>query len=65
MTAFAFDLSPDAVSRMHDVVICLAKFSEVVALEAMHDKVSDHRCQLLRCSISIQALDAKKWLIGP
>lgn len=40
MTDLAFVVSPDGVVRMHDALICLAKFGEVVGLEAYSDKVS-------------------------
>ena len=35
----AFTLSYDGVVRIHDAVLCLAKFGEQVSLEARHDKV--------------------------
>lgn len=35
----SFTLTPDGVVRVHDAVLCLAKFSEVVSLEARQDRV--------------------------
>ncbi|KAJ5776837.1 hypothetical protein N7520_000083 [Penicillium odoratum] len=34
MTSLTFTLDPDAMVRMHDAFVCLAKFSDTVALEA-------------------------------
>ena len=34
-----FTLSAEAVVRIHDIVLCLSKFSEVVSLEGVADKV--------------------------
>ena len=39
MYLLSFTLSPEAVVRVHDAVLCLAKFSEVVSLEARPDHV--------------------------
>lgn len=40
-----FTLSPEGVVRIHDAVLCLAKFSELVSLEARQDTVRgvEHR----------------------
>lgn len=40
MTSLVFTLDPDAIVRFHDIFICLAKFSDTVALEAEPDLVS-------------------------
>ncbi|EAW13939.1 putative DNA repair protein rad9 [Aspergillus clavatus NRRL 1] len=37
MTLLSFSLLPDALGRMHDALLCLAKFSETVAIEAESD----------------------------
>ncbi len=39
MHTLSFTLSLEGVVRIHDAVLCLAKFSEVVSLEAREDKV--------------------------
>ncbi len=39
MHTLSFTLSLEGVIRIHDAVLCLAKFSEVVSLEAREDKV--------------------------
>ena len=39
MHALSFTLSREGVVRIHDAVLCLAKFSEVVSFEACADRV--------------------------
>ena len=39
MHTLKFTLGPQGVVRIHDAVLCLAKFSEIVSLEARSDKV--------------------------
>lgn len=40
MTVLNVVLAPDAVGRLHDVLLCLGKFSEFVSLEVYREKVS-------------------------
>jgi hypothetical protein len=42
MAILKFTLSEDGVLVFHDVLACVAKFSEDVCLEARKDKVSVH-----------------------
>jgi cell cycle checkpoint control protein RAD9A len=39
MAILNFTLSPEALSKLHDALVCLGKFSEAVSIEASHDKV--------------------------
>ena len=39
MTHLTFSLSPAALVRLHDALICLAKFNESVSIEAEYDLV--------------------------
>jgi cell cycle checkpoint control protein RAD9A len=39
MAILNFTLSPEALSKLHDALACLGKFSESVSIEAVHDKV--------------------------
>jgi hypothetical protein len=41
MAVISFNLSPEAVGRFYDSLVCLGKFSESVTIEAMKDRVSD------------------------
>lgn len=42
MHTLSFSLTLEGVVRIHDAVLCLAKFSEVVSLEARKDKVREN-----------------------
>lgn len=46
--ALSFALSDEGVGRIHDALICLAKFGEQVSLEARHDRVGDTAQALCR-----------------
>ena len=39
MPTLGFTLGPEGVVRIHDAVLCLAKFSDTVGLEASSDRV--------------------------
>ena len=39
MVTLNFTLTPEAASRVHDFLICLAKFSDSVSIEARKDRV--------------------------
>ena len=39
MAVLSFTLSPDSVHRLHDAVLCLAKFDEMLSLDARPEKV--------------------------
>lgn len=41
MAVLAFTLSPEAIGKLHDALVCLGKFSEAVSIEAANDKVRD------------------------
>lgn len=41
MAILIFTLSPEGISKLHDALVCLGKFSESVSIEASHDKVRD------------------------
>lgn len=43
MATLCFSLAPNALIRLHDALICLAKFSETVSIEAEYDLVSPGR----------------------
>lgn len=38
MAILSFSLSPEATGRIHELLLCLAKFSESVCLEARNEK---------------------------
>ncbi len=39
MTTLSFTLAPEGVARLHEIVVCLGKFSESVSIEARHSSV--------------------------
>lgn len=39
MSIFTCTLGPEGAVRIHDAVLCLARFSDAVGLEVLHDKV--------------------------
>ena len=47
MRELAFTLNPEAVVRIHDILICIAKFNEAVNLEADDEKVVEALSSLL------------------
>lgn len=49
MSILNFTLSLEGVVRIHDAVLCLAKFSEVVSLEACTDRVGSDICNASPC----------------
>jgi hypothetical protein len=49
MAILSFTLSPEAVGRFYDSLVCLGKFSESVTIEAMKDRVrTDAWCGVQR-----------------
>lgn len=41
MAILGFTLSPEAIGKLHDALVCLGKFSEAVSVQASRDKVCD------------------------
>lgn len=39
MVVLNFTLAPEAASKVHDLLVCLGKFSDTVAIEARREKV--------------------------
>jgi hypothetical protein len=39
MVVLNFTLTPEAASKIHDLLVCLGKFSDTVAIEARREKV--------------------------
>jgi cell cycle checkpoint control protein RAD9A len=40
MVSLKFVLTPEAAARVHNVLVCISKFSESVSIEARKDRVS-------------------------
>ena len=43
MVVLNFTLTPEAASKVHDLLVCLGKFSETVAIEARRERVGPFR----------------------
>ncbi|KAH8732369.1 hypothetical protein GQ44DRAFT_602539 [Phaeosphaeriaceae sp. PMI808] len=41
MVILNFTLTPEAASKVHDLLVCLGKFSDTVAIEARREKACD------------------------
>jgi cell cycle checkpoint control protein RAD9A len=39
MAVLNFTLTPEAASKIHDLLVCLGKFGETVAIEARRERV--------------------------
>lgn len=39
MVVLNFTLTPEAASKIHDLLVCLGKFNDTVAIEARREKV--------------------------
>ena len=39
MVVLNFTLTPEAASKVHDLLVCLGKFNDTVAIEARRDRV--------------------------
>lgn len=46
MSALSFSFSLEATAKVHDALICLAKFGETVCMEARGDIVNFHKCMI-------------------
>jgi hypothetical protein len=46
MSALSFSFSSEATAKVHDALICLAKFGETVCMEARGDIVNFHKCMI-------------------
>jgi hypothetical protein len=42
MVVLNFTLTPEAASKIHDLLVCLGKFSDTVAIEARRDRVGSY-----------------------
>ncbi|KAF2147830.1 DNA repair protein Rad9 [Myriangium duriaei CBS 260.36] len=58
MTIFNCSLAPDSVSRIHDLLICLAKFGETVGIEVRPEKFTFTALNASRTAYAAFSLDA-------
>lgn len=48
MVLLNFTLTPEAASKVHDLLVCLGKFSDTVAIEARQERVGQQPFRLLQ-----------------
>ncbi|KAG9956911.1 Rad9-domain-containing protein, partial [Aureobasidium melanogenum] len=64
MSALSFAFSPEATTKVHDALICLAKFGETVCMEARGDMLTLTTLNSSRTSYASFALDAKTFFLS-
>jgi cell cycle checkpoint control protein RAD9A len=64
MAVLSFSLSPEATGRIYELLICLAKFGESVAIEARSEKLTITALNLSRTAYASFSLDAKSFFIS-
>jgi hypothetical protein len=56
MVVLNFILTPEAASKVHDVLVCLGKFSDTVAIEARRERVGQRHFSSITSIISSSPL---------
>ena len=64
MAVLSFSLSPESIGRIYELLICLAKFGESVAIEARNEKLTITALNLSRTAYASFSLDAKSFFIN-
>ncbi|KAG9941554.1 Rad9-domain-containing protein, partial [Aureobasidium melanogenum] len=64
MSTLSFAFSPEATAKVHDALICLAKFGETVCMEARGDMLTLTTLNSSRTSYASFALDAKTFFLS-
>ncbi|KAK6388050.1 hypothetical protein LTR65_008216 [Meristemomyces frigidus] len=63
MAVLSFSLSPEATSRIYELLVCLAKFGESVSIEARSEKLTITALNLSRTAYASFALDARSFFV--
>ncbi|KAK7712734.1 hypothetical protein SLS57_007688 [Botryosphaeria dothidea] len=61
MVALNFTLQPEALAALHDVLVCLGKFSESVSIEARRERLSLTALNSSKSAYASFALDSSKF----
>ena len=64
MAVLSFSLSPESTGRIYELLICLAKFGESVAIEARSEKLAITALNLSRTAYASFSLDAKSFFLN-
>jgi cell cycle checkpoint control protein RAD9A len=63
MAVLSFSLSPEATGRIYELLICLAKFGESVAIEARSEKLTITALNNSRTAYASFSLDARTFFV--
>ncbi|KAF2644848.1 hypothetical protein P280DRAFT_495991 [Massarina eburnea CBS 473.64] len=61
MVVLNFTLTPEAASKVHDLLVCLGKFSDTVAIEARRDRFTFTALNSSKSAYAALTLDAKQF----
>lgn len=61
MVSLTFTLTPEACARLHDILVCLSKFSESVSIEAKRDRLSLTALNSSKSAYASFALDKNRF----
>ncbi|KAH7077794.1 Rad9-domain-containing protein [Paraphoma chrysanthemicola] len=61
MVVLNFTLTPEAASKIHDVLVCLGKFSDAVAIEARRERFTFTALNSSKSAYAAVTLDAKQF----
>ncbi|KAI4692939.1 uncharacterized protein J4E88_001309 [Alternaria novae-zelandiae] len=61
MVVLNFTLTPEAASKVHDLLVCLGKFSETVAIEARREKFTFTALNSSKSAYAAITLDGRKF----
>ncbi|KAG9192048.1 cell cycle checkpoint control protein RAD9A [Alternaria panax] len=61
MVVLNFTLNPDAASKVHDLLVCLGKFSETVAIEARREKFTFTALNSSKSAYAAITLDGRQF----
>ncbi|KAL5118043.1 hypothetical protein ACEQ8H_004029 [Pleosporales sp. CAS-2024a] len=61
MVVLNFTLTPEAASKIHDILVCLGKFNETVAIEAKREKFTFTALNTTQSAYAVVALDSKQF----
>ncbi|KAE8832226.1 hypothetical protein PTNB85_06618 [Pyrenophora teres f. teres] len=61
MVVLNFTLTPEAASKVHDLLVCLGKFSDTVAIEARRDKFTFTALNSSKSAYAAVTLDGKQF----
>ncbi|KAF2473333.1 uncharacterized protein BDR25DRAFT_257712 [Lindgomyces ingoldianus] len=64
MVVLNFTLTPEAAAKVHDLLVCLGKFSDAVAIEARRDRFTFTALNSSKSAYAALTLDGKQFFIS-